>query len=96
MNNYELTVILGEKITPAKKKAFVAGIEKLLKALAGKVVKVDDWGKRDFAYKINKLSTGNYLFVKLLLEKGAIKSLKEKLRMEEGVIRYLLVRNGKK
>jgi small subunit ribosomal protein S6 len=92
MNNYELTVILREKITPAKKKAFVAGIEKLLKALAGKVVKVDDWGKRDFAYKVNKETSGNYLFFKLELSGDGVKALADKLRMNDEVVRHLLIR----
>jgi small subunit ribosomal protein S6 len=92
MQNYELTIITDGKATPAKIKSLLEKLEKIVKLQKGKLLKSENWGKRDFAYKINKLSTGNYLFVTLLLETSAVKGLREKLRMEEGIIRYLLVR----
>ena len=92
MNNYELTVILGEKTTPAKKKAFTQKVEKLLKVLEGKVIKTDDWGKQDFCYKIDKQTSGNYLFFKLELQSEGSKALADKLRMDDEVVRHLLLR----
>jgi len=95
MNSYELTVIIDGKATPAKKKAFLGRVSKLIKLFKGEITKEDDWGKRDLAYKINKLASGNYLFFELKLEGSAAKSLRDKLRVDEDVVRYLLLRVSK-
>jgi small subunit ribosomal protein S6 len=60
MRNYELTIVLDGKATSAKKKSMAGKIEKLVKDLKGKIVKNDDWGKKDLAYKLGKSDTGVY------------------------------------
>jgi len=92
MEKYELTVILDEKMTPAKKKTFVSKIEKLVNTLDGKLAKNEDWGEHEFAYKIGKKESGNYLFFKLELSGKGARDIADKLKMDEEVIRYLLVR----
>ena len=89
---YELTVVLSGKATAAKKKTIKEKVEKLIKILKGKVSKYEDWGKIDLEYKINKDESGNFLHFNLELNTEDIKSFKEKLNLEESVIRYLLVR----
>ena len=92
MRNYELTVVLPGKATPAKKKTAQGKIEKIVTAAKGKVDKFDDWGERELAYPIAKNDTGNFLHFQLELEAEAVKGLDSKLNLEEGIIRYLLVK----
>lgn len=94
MENYELTIILDAKVTPVKKKAVLAIIEKMVTTYKGKMGKAEDWGVKDFAYKIGKNSSGYFLFFPLELEKESVKSLNLKLKMEKEILRYLLVRKG--
>ena len=68
MNKYELTVVLDGKTTPAKKKTFQELLEKLIKNAKGKIVKLDEWGVKNLAYKIGKSATGLYLHYILELE----------------------------
>jgi small subunit ribosomal protein S6 len=92
MGKFELTVILDGKVTPAKIKAFsdrFAGVVNLFK---GKVVKSEEWGKRDLYGKIKKSETGFYLFLELELEPESAKKLNDKLRTDEDIIRYLLIK----
>ena len=92
MNKYELTLVLDGKATVAKKKKVTESIQKFITLNKGKVVKVDEWGVKDLAYKIDKSSTGLFLSFILELEGVGAKALKDKLRTEEGVIRSLLIR----
>jgi small subunit ribosomal protein S6 len=93
MNKYELTLILDAKTTAAGKKKMQESLEKILSGLKGKIVKFEDWGVKNFAYDIGKRSSGLYLFFELELNASAAKSLNEKIRLEEKIIRYLLVKS---
>ncbi len=92
MENYELTLVLPEKATPAKKKSMTETIGKIVKTLKGEVKKADDWGKVDLAYEIKGNNAGNFLFYQIELDKSQAPNLEQKVRMEEGIVRHLLVR----
>ncbi len=92
MNKYELTIVLDGKATAAKKKSVTEKLEKMIKALKGNVVKVKDWGIKDLYYEIKKSETGAFLIFELELEGQGAKTINDKLRLEEEVIRYLLIR----
>lgn len=91
---YELTVVLPEKATPAKKKAVNETISKILKIAKGEIKKTDDWGKLELAYPLKGNNSGVFLYFELELEPKEIKSFDQKLKLEEGIIRYLLVKKG--
>jgi small subunit ribosomal protein S6 len=93
MQNYELTLILKGKVTPAKKKAIVEKIDKIISEQKGKKGEVDDWGEIELTYKIKKEGTGYFLRIPLELDAKGAKAFADKLRMEEEIVRYLLVKN---
>jgi small subunit ribosomal protein S6 len=92
MNTYDLTIVLAGGITPAKKTTLRKKIEELVKTEKGKLVKVNEWGELDLAYPIAKNKTGIFLLFTLELESERAKEIDKKLNLEEGIIRYLLVR----
>ncbi len=92
MRKYELVLVLDGKATAAKKKSLSDKIAKLIKELGGRVGKVDEWGKKDLAYKIGKSETGEFLFFPLELDGQSAKGIDAKLKQESGIIRYLFVR----
>jgi len=92
MSKYELVIVLDGKATAAKKKAVETKVKKLVTVFKGEVEKVDDWGKKDLAYKIKKSNSGVFLLFTLELTAAAAKALPNKIRLEEEIIRYLLVR----
>jgi Ribosomal protein S6 len=92
MHKYELTIVLPEKTTPAKVKSVTASLEKTLSLLKGKVLKMEEWGKLDFSFKLKGNDSGVFVYFDLELDgNGAIK-FRDKLRAEEGMLRYLLIR----
>lgn len=92
MSKYELTLVVDGQVTPAKKKAILKKIEELVTFFKGKIIKFDDWGKKDLAYKIQKLSTGTFLFHELELKPADVSKISLKLEQEDDVLRFLLVR----
>ena len=91
-NKYELTVVLYGKAGSAKKKKITETLESLMKVFKGKIAVSTDWGVKDLAYKIQKLSSGLYLYFELELDGVSTKALNEKLRVDGDVLRYLLIR----
>jgi len=90
--NYELTVLLPEKVTAAKKKSEIEKLEKLIKVFGGKVIKNEDWGEKQFTYPIKKNISGSYLYFEIELPEEGAKNLPSKLNLDEGVLRHLLIR----
>jgi small subunit ribosomal protein S6 len=87
---YELTLVFG---TSPKSKAGEANLEKIKKTLAdlGKITKEEDWGKKDLAYPIKKATTGYYYWFLLEADRKKIGRLDNILKLNDNIIRYLLV-----
>ena len=92
MQAYELSLVLKEGTTRPKVKAAQEKLEKILSLLKGKMVGVEDWGEKGVYVKVGKESSGILLHFVLELEEKNVSELKSKLKMEEEIIRYLLVR----
>jgi len=92
MEQYELTLVLPAKTTAATKRSVQELVEKLVKTLKGKITKVNDWGEIKLSYEISGNESGIFLHYWLELDKQSVKDINDKLRLEEGIIRYLLVR----
>lgn len=92
MNKYELTIVMPEKTTTAKKKSVLETIEKIVKMGKGTVGTADDWGVKDLSYPIEKQIKGLFVLLPLELEASFVSQLDTKLKMDENVIRYLIVR----
>lgn len=96
MNLYNLTVILDGKTTAAKKKAALEKLSSLITTFEGKLGEINDMGERELAYEINKNTTGVYLNLPLTMKGESAKKLMDKVRLEDYVLRYLLVRKDEK
>ena len=92
MNKYELTVILEGKATAAKKKSVLETLEKSIKMLEGSVSKAEDWGVKELFHEIKKNKEGLYLHMPFEMVAKNIKPFEIKLKAEENILRYLIVR----
>jgi small subunit ribosomal protein S6 len=91
MRQYELMVIVHSDLAEDGLANTVDTIREWASA-AGKVVKIDNWGRRKLAYPIRKLQEGNYILLNLELEPTAVAELERNLRLSEEVVRHLLIR----
>ena len=64
-------------------------IRNVIESMGGKVIKVDNWGKRRLAYEVAKERKGIYLYWQYLAQPGVVEEAERNLRMLDNVIRYL-------
>lgn len=92
MNNYFLTLVLKADLGEKERKAFLDGLVKKVIGEAGKVTKEDLWGERDLVYPIKKQAKGYYAHFQIQADPKAAKGIDKELKIEENLLRYLLVR----
>ena len=86
---YETTYILRPN-TPNEGVAEVnTRIRGIIEGMGGKIIKVDNWGKRRLAYEVAKERKGIYLYWQYLAQPGVVEEAERNLRMLDNVIRYL-------
>lgn len=95
MKNYELTVVFDGKLTVAKRKTAIDNLKQFIENLGGKIVEAKQIGEKELAYPINKANKGFYLFYNLDLTPGAAGKISDKLRIEDNIIRFLLISQSK-
>src|SRR6201994_487387 len=67
-------------------------IKGIIEGMGGKIIKVDNWGKRRLAYEVAKERKGIYLYWQYLAQPGVVEETERNLRMLDSVIRYLTVK----
>jgi len=93
MNEYELTVLYHPDLEIDIDKA-LAKVEKILKENKGKIVKMDNWGKRKLAYPIRKEDHAVYVYYDVELPGESVSKVESVLNITNEVLRYLLVKPG--
>ena len=91
--NYEVVYI----IDPAQGEEGIASIVASFKALAeqnGSAVEVEEWGTRKLAYPINYKNDGYYVLMSFNSEPSFPRELDRKLRINDGIMRSLIVCKG--
>ena len=76
-----------------KAQAFVKVVTDGIIAAGGTIHgKPDWWGKRAFAYPINRKETGYYLVVEAVAPAGSLNELERTLRIADEVVRHKLIK----
>jgi small subunit ribosomal protein S6 len=92
VRNYEVAFIAAPTLTPEELETFVAQMQAVVEGKGGKVVKVDNWGKKSLAYKIKKFRDGYYVILTVDADGAIIAELERRFRVADHVIRFLSVR----
>lgn len=93
MRGYELMVIVSGDLEEQAAKGWIKSISDQIAAAGGAVVGTPDWwGKRRFAYPINKKEEGYYVVFNLTAAGGALNELERTLRIADDVVRHKLLR----
>ena len=90
---YELMVIIDGDVEDPKAQAWVKTVTDGITSAGGTIHgRPDWWGKRQFAYPINRKETGYYLVVEVVAPGGALDELERALRLADEVVRHKLIR----
>ncbi len=92
MNNYLLTLVLKPDMDEKERKTLLDSMVKKFLGEDGKVEMMDLWGNKDLAYPIKKQTKGFYAHYEIQSDPKNAKGLDKILKVEEDILRYLLVR----
>ena len=94
MRHYEIVLL----IHPDQSEQVPAMLERykgLVTAGGGKVHRVEDWGRRQLAYMIQKLVKAHYLCLNIECDNAVLTELETGFRFNDAVLRHLTVATGK-
>ena len=92
MANYEGVLIARQDLGASQVNDLVANLSEVIKKEGGEVVKVDNWGLKNLAYRIKKNRKGHYVVLNIAAPASAIAEYERLMRVNEDVIRYMTVK----
>lgn len=92
MANYESVLIARQDFGASQVNALVEELTNVIKSEGGEVVKVDNWGLKNLAYRIKKNRKGYYVLLNIVAPAQAISEFERRVRLNEDVIRYMTVK----
>ncbi len=93
MRTYEVVYILDPALDEAAATRKLETFHELATAKGGEVTAVDHWGTRQLAYPIKKRTSGYYVVAHFTAHPDALPEFERLLRLDEEVLRYLIVLN---
>ena len=89
---YELMIIVDMDVDDQTGKAQIARVVEMIESGGGKVPSVDHWGRRRFAYPINKKNEGVYSVLEIVTEAPNLDDVDRFLRLADEIVRHKLIR----
>jgi small subunit ribosomal protein S6 len=94
MRHYEVVFLVhpsqSEQV-PAMVDRYRGNIEKR----GGKIHRLEDWGRRQLAYPINKVHKAHYVLMNIECDQDALDELESAFRFNDAVLRNLIIRQDK-
>ncbi|GAB4211304.1 MAG: 30S ribosomal protein S6 [Rhodoferax sp.] len=90
MRHYEIVLM----IHPDQSEQVPAMLERyksMITAGNGKIHRVEDWGRRQLVYQINKLAKAHYLCLNIEADQAVMAELEHAFKFNDAVLRHLTV-----
>lgn len=92
LREYETIYILKPDTINDKVAEVNGRVKAIIEERGGKILKVDNWGKRKLAYEIKKERKGIYLFWQYLGSADIVAEFERNMRMLDPVMRYMTIK----
>ena len=92
MNCYEHTFIAREDLPESQSKELLVKYENIINKNLGKVLKTENWGLKNLAYKIKNNKKGFYFHIKFEGVGKTIEELEGAENIDEMLLRFLTVK----
>lgn len=92
MPYYETVFIARQDLSEAQVKDLTDGYTKIIEDAKGKIHKVENWGLKTLAYRINKNRRGYYVMIESDTPAEAIHEVERTMRLNEDILRFMSVR----
>ena len=93
MRHYEIVFM----VHPDQSEQVPGMVERYTQAIekdGGQIHRMEDWGRRQLAYPINKIHKAHYVLMNVEATKAAIEELTTNFRYNDAVIRNLVIQTG--
>lgn len=94
MNKYELLTIFSATLSDEAKEKIVAKYSQLVEADGGKVLNVNKWGIKKFAYPIDYKKEGYYVLYEFEANAETPAKINNLMNIDEAVLRSLCLRKN--
>ena len=91
MRHYEIVFL----VHPDQSEQVAAMVERytgMVKEAGGQIYRLEDWGRRQLAYPINKVHKAHYVLMNIECGQKTLSELRDAFRYNDAVIRDLIVR----
>ena len=92
MANYESVLIARQDLGASQVNSIVENLSSVIKKEGGEVVRVDNWGLKNLAYRIKKNRKGHYVILNIAAPASAIAEYERVMRVNEDIIRYMTIK----
>lgn len=91
MRHYEI-IFMVHPDQSAQVPAMVERYRALIETAAGAVHRLEDWGRRQLAYPINKIHKAHYVLMNIQCDQATLEELESGFRFNDAVLRSLTIR----
>lgn len=91
MRHYEIVIL----VHPDQSDQVVGMVERYIaqiKEAGGQIHRLEDWGRRQLAYPINKIHKAHYILMNVECGQTTLDELEELFRYNDAIIRNLIIR----
>lgn len=96
MRIYEELFIVRPDITEEEADHIVDQVKSVITNAAGTVDKVEKWGVRKLAYRVEKRNEGYYILIQFSAGSATVKEVERRLRVNDNVMKFITVRIDEK
>jgi len=94
--DYELAFILNPEVNEEQTQTILGRVDQVVATYGGRIVKVNQWGRRRLAYPIEHHRDGFYVFIDMILTPESVIELERTLKVSEEVLRHMVKRRDPK
>ena len=92
MKKYELALVLSAKLEDEQRAALLEKVQAMITTAGAAITNVDEWGKKQLAYEIQKMKEAYYYFIHFESDAETPSEIEQRIRIMDNVIRFLCVR----
>ena len=92
MAKYESVLIARQDLGTSQVGSIITDLSAVIAGQGGEVVRVDNWGLKNLAYRIKKNRKGHYVVLNISAPCTAIAEFERVMRFNEDIIRYMTLK----
>ena len=93
MKQYETMYIINSSLEEAARQELIAQMHGIITNHGGSIDNVDEWGMRDFAYRIDDMTKGYYVVVAFEADNACVKELDRLMGINQSIVRFMITRD---